>query len=316
MTRRYRRIGCLSWGFILLAILALLVGAAGFAAWRWSIENRSVALLDRVDSVFTGSRAGERFAYGDDPAQQLLVYGANEGETRPILVFFHGGSWADGSPGEYGFIARNFAPEGYVVVLAGYRLGTAGRFPAMLEDGAGAIAWAHEHAPEFGGDPERIVLMGHSAGAYIAAMLALDRQWLGREGLDTGIVKGVVGLAGPYDFLPFDKPSTRNAFGHWPRPEATQPIHFARGNAPPMLLATGSVDDTVKPRNSAALARALAGTGAPVELVEFEGMGHIGLLVTLARPVDVWDRRASDTVLAFLRKTRDSGAASAPVQSR
>lgn len=315
MTRGRRRIGCLGWTLILLVALVAAGVIALFAAYRWSVENHTVALLDRADGIFTGDLAARRATFGGHPAQHLLAFGEPEDGPRPILVFFHGGSWAHGTPDEYGFIARNFAPKGYAVVLAGYRVGEDGRFPAMLEDGAAAIAWAHGHAAEFGGDPERIFLIGHSAGAYNAAMLALDRQWLGREGLDTGIVKGVIGLAGPYDFLPFDDPDSLAAFGHWPRPTATQPVHFARADAPPMLLATGTADTSVRPDNSAALARALTRAGRPTEMVGFEGMGHVGILATLARPLGLRDSRARDAVLAFLRENRDAAPASAPVQS-
>jgi acetyl esterase/lipase len=224
--------GWLRWTLLVLAVLLVGSAVALFAAYRWSVENHSVALLDRADSIFTGRLDARRAAYGDDPAQHLLAFGEPGDEPKPIVIFFHGGSWVRGTPDEYGFVARNLAPEGYAVVLAGYRLGKAGRFPAMLEDGAAAVAWAHKHAAEFGGDPQRIFLMGHSAGAYNAAMLALDRQWLGREGLDSGIVRGAIGLAGPYDFLPFDDADSINAFGHWARPAATQPVGFARGDAP------------------------------------------------------------------------------------
>jgi len=311
MTLTGRRIGCLGWTLILVALAVIAL----FAAYRWSVENRSVALLDRIDSLFGGSLTARQVSYGEHPEQHLLVYGSPVAAPKPILVFFHGGSWAEGSPDEYSFIARAFAPEGYAVVLAGYRLGKAGRFPAMLEDGAAAIAWAQNHAGEFGGDAGRIVVMGHSAGAYIAAMLALDRQWLAREGLDPGIVKGMIGLAGPYHFYPFDSEASRNAFGDWPRPEETQPIRFAQGDAPPMLLATGGADTTVRPRNSAALVRALTNAGVPTNTVTIDGMSHSGILITLAHPLDWWDGRARQAVLAFLRQHRDSPLASAPVQS-
>lgn len=311
MLRVARRIGWLGWTFIAL----VLAGIALFAAWRWSVENRTLVLLDRADSLLGPQLESYRAAYGNHPQQSLIAYRAPGDRPRPIVVFFHGGSWNSGTPQEYGFVARNLAPHGYAVVLAGYRLGEAGRFPAMLEDGAAAVAWSREHAAEFGGDPERIFLAGHSAGAYNAAMLALDRQWLGREGLDTGIVKGMIGLAGPYDFLPFDEAASRNTFGHWPRPEATQPVTFTRGDAPPMLLATGSADDRVRPHNSEALASALTAAGAPTSVTRFEGMGHVGIIVSLARPL-VWrDGRVMAAMLAFLHKHGDQPAASAPVQS-
>lgn len=294
---------------VFLAIVALAI----FGAWRWSLDHRSAAVLDKVDSLFTGQLASQEVTFGPDLQQRLYVYENAGGTPRPVLVFFHGGSWNSGSADEYGFIARHFARAGFVVVLAGYRLGKAGQFPSMVEDGASALAWTHAHIAEHGGDPERILLMGHSAGAYIAAMLALDRQWLGREGLGTGFIKGVVCLAGPFDFYPFDTVASRAAFGHYFRPEATQPINFARGDAPPMLLLSGDADTTVRPRNSIALAKALTAAGAPTEPVILPRIGHIGILLRLASPFDL-DRRVKRPVLAFLKERAESGAASATVQ--
>jgi len=300
----------LAWALIFVAAF----GIALLGLYAWARANSSVTLLDRTDSLLGGSIAAQKVSYGADPQQYLLAYGSSGTIAKPILVFFHGGSWESGAPDGYGFIARLAAQEGYVAVSVGYRLGKEGRFPAMLEDGAAAIAWVHRHAHEFGGDPERIVLMGHSAGAYNAAMLALDRQWLGREGLDQHIIAGVIGLAGPYDFYPFDKDSTRKAFGDWPRPEATQPIAFARGDAPPFLLAHGTADITVRPRNSEALAAALGNAGASVSSVSFDGVDHVGILVSLAKPFAWWDSRSKSAVLGFLREIRQSALASAPVQ--
>ncbi|MBS1239825.1 MAG: carboxylesterase family protein [Proteobacteria bacterium] len=309
MTRRRRRVGWLGWIAITLGLVALALG--GF--YLWASRTGSVAALDWADSFFTKSRHRIHATYGTDPAQQLFVYPNKAAENLPVLVFIHGGSWEHGNPADYGFVARNFAPKGYVVVLAGYRLGPNGRFPAMLEDTASAVAWVHAHIAEHGGDPERILLVGHSAGAYNAAMVALDRQWLGREGLDTGIIKGVVGLAGPYDFYPFDTEAAHEALGHWPRPAETQPVTYARKDAPPMLLASGTADTVVRPRNSVALARALTDAGAPTEPAIFDGVGHGGILLELARPFDA-DPRIKDAVLAFLAQRSKPAPASAPVQ--
>lgn len=320
--KRKGRFGCMTWTAIILVILALAL----FIGWRWAVANRSVGMLDRVDSLFTGSDtivAGP-IAFGDHPQQVLTVHraaNAPAGASQPVLVFIHGGGWHAGNPVDYAFVGRNFAPEGFVAVNAGYRLGEDGKFPAMLQDGAAAIRWVHDNIADHGGDPERIYLMGHSAGAYNAIMLALDRQWLGREGLADDTIKGAIGLAGPYDFYPFDTDSSRFTFGDAARPEATQPINFARGDAPPLLLATGDADMTVKPRNSEALARAMTDAGAPTDAILFAAMNHEGSIITTARPFDR-DRRVKDAILAFLRETEaiaaaadaDADAPSVPVQ--
>lgn len=309
MRRGRRRIGCLL-PAVILAVLALIL-LGGF--YLWARQTQSVATLDRIDSWFTHERHRLRASLGPDPAQQLYIYPNRGAEPLPVLVFVHGGSWNSGDPADYGFIARNFAPQGYVVVLAGYRLVPKGRFPAMLEDTAAAVAWAHRNAARYGGDPDRILLMGHSAGAYNAAMVALDPQWLAHDGLSTDIVAGVVGLAGPYDFHPFTTQAARDAFGRWPRTADTQPITFARAQAPPMLLLTGSDDTAVRPRNSEALARALTAAGAPTQPVVLDGVGHAGILMQLAQPFDLGGE-TKERVLAFLAERAESARASAAVQ--
>lgn len=300
MARARRRLGIVGWTLIVVALLA----AALAATWYWATSRDAVALLDRIDRAFTAGDAAlvaGPVAFGDHPQQRLLAYRpAEPAETPlPVLVFFHGGGWHSGRPEDYAFVARNFAPEGFVVVTAGYRLNADGRYPAMLEDGAAALRWVRDNAADLGGDPARIYLMGHSAGAYNAVMLALDPQWLASEGLPPDTIKGAIGLAGPYDFYPFDTDSSRNAFGHAAAPETTQPIMFVRADAPPLLLATGSEDTIVRPRNSVALARALTAAGRPSEPVVFEGMDHKEIVMALARPFDR-DARVKRAVLDFL----------------
>lgn len=291
-------------------MISLVAGLAGLllAGWlglQYAIARNGPAVVDVVDRV-TGSERQvalvERAAYGDDPHQTVAVYRTGAGqEPQPVILFVHGGSWNSGNPADYGFVARGLAPEGFVVVLAGYRLHPAVHFPAMLEDTAAAIAWTRENISRHGGDPGRIVLMGHSAGAYNVVMTALDRQWLGREGLPQDAVAGVIGLAGPYDFYPFDSDSTRASFGEAGDPLQTQPVNYARADAPPLLLLTGEADTTVKPRNTRALAQAMEQVGGAAQTGFYPGMDHADILLTLASP---WrrDRTVLDRVTAFARE--------------
>jgi acetyl esterase/lipase len=308
-----KRIGWMGW---LLIIAALLLGAL-YGAWRYALASNAVAVLDWADRQLGGTDgyaiALAGGSYGPDPAQrvEVIVPSQPAAAPRPVLVFFHGGGWHSGQPGDYHFIGRTFARAGYVVILPGYRLGPAGRYPAMLEDGALALAWARDHAAAHGGDPARVAVMGHSAGAYIAAMLGLERQWLGRAGVEDGFVKGVVGLSGPYDFFPWTSDSARNAFGHVADPAQTQPVAYARGDAPSMLLLTGDSDTTVRPRNSRALAKALGAAGVPTEAVVLGGVDHSGTVMKLAAPFSR-DRRVLDPVLTFLAART---APSAPVHA-
>lgn len=303
--------GKLGWILITLAALAAVLGGA----FAYGLRHHGLAMLDWADRAI-GPAAGARqvvdgASYGPLPQQKIDVFVPPSPGPHPVLVFIPGGGWHSGTAGEYHFIGRNFARAGYVTVLAGYRLVPDGRYPRMLEDSALAVRWALDHAHAWGGDPQRLFLMGHSAGAYNAAMLGLERQWLGRLGVGEGAVKGVIGLSGPYDFLPFTSDSARAAFGHVPDPAQTQPVRFARGDAPPMLLLTGDSDTTVKPRNSLALARALTLAGQPTQAVVIAGLSHEDTVKLLARPFNR-DRREMDAILAFLAS---HGAPSAPVQA-
>jgi acetyl esterase/lipase len=299
-----RKMGWIGWSLIALALLALAL----FGLWRWAMATQSVALLDRVDGLFTASstEVSRPFAFGEAPEQHLIVASPRgKADPRPVVVFIHGGSWSHGKAEEYAFVARNLAVRGYVGVSAGYRLVPGGEYPAMLEDGAAAVRWVRDNIARFGGDPGRIVLIGHSAGAYNAVMLALDPQWLARTGVPQSSIRGAIGLAGPYDFLPLDSEGTINAFGQAPDLAATQPIGFAREDAPPLLLVTGDADSTVRPRNSKALAKALTAAGQPTEAMLIPGMGHIGILLALARPFE-GDGAVKRAVFAFLaRKTAE-----------
>ncbi len=244
--------------------------------------------LNGLNSLTPGDSAAAPVAraigYGPDPRQGLDIHAPPGADRLPVLVFFYGGSWASGRRQDYGFAARALAARGFVVVVPDYRLVPDVRYPAFVEDGAAALAWTVANIARHGGDPARIATIGHSAGAYIALMLALDRRWTAAAGAP-GAVKAAVGLAGPYDFLPFEPGSAAEAaFGQAPDRRDTQPIAHVRGNAPPVLLLTGDADDTVKPRNSAALAAALTTAGARAETRTYPGLGHIGIILALSKP--------------------------------
>lgn len=293
---------------VLGSLIALLI-AAGLAL-QIAIWRNGPAVLDAVDRVTGGSRGAvlaERVSYGPSDKQYLSVYTPKDpvAEPMPVIVFVHGGSWNKGDPENYGFIGRAFVPEGFVVVLAAYRLHPEAVYPAMIEDTAAAIAWTQANIAKHGGDPSRIVIAGHSAGAYNVAMTALEARWLAEAGGSTAQIAGVVGLAGPYDFYPFDSDSTRASFGHVSQGEVTQPITHVRDDAPPKLLVHGEADTLVKPRNSRELAKRLENSGAKVETLYLKDADHNQPLLALASP---W-RSKSEVFSAFVefaRKARSS----------
>lgn len=233
-----------------------------------------------------GAAVQTEIAYGDHPRQKLDVYAPEKrGSGAPVVVVIYGGSWNSGNKSDYAFLGKALSSRGFVAVIADYRLVPEIRFPAFLDDTASAIAWARSHAVPFGGDPEKLYLLGHSAGAYNAVMVALDGRYLRAAGADPSQLRGVIGLAGPYDFLPLAVDSTKEAFGKTPDLNTTQPINFVSRSAPPMLLATGDGDTTVYPRNTVSLAEKLKAAGASVAVRRYASIGHIGILLALSRPL-------------------------------
>jgi acetyl esterase/lipase len=246
----------------------------------------------------------EGIAYGSDPRQKLDVYvPRNPVPNAPVVVFFYGGSWNSGSRSDYSFVGEALASRGIVAVLADYRLYPQVRYPLFLEDGAQAVAWTHAHIGQYSGDPQRLYLMGHSSGAYNAAMLALDPQWLGAVGLSPHDLSGWIGLAGPYDFLPIKEPEVRPVF-FWPdSPPQSQPINHVSRGAPPTLLMASSDDNLVNPtRNTGGLAQKLRAAGVPVQDLYYARTSHATLVATLSRPM----RRLApvlDEVAGFIKAT-------------
>ena len=238
----------------------------------------------------TAPRAGvtrsSDIAYAPGPDHVLDVYAPTRRcAGAPVVVFFYGGGWESGSRKTYRFVGASLAAKGVVAVIPDYRLYPAVRFPGFMQDAAEAVAWTRDHVAQYGGDPDRLFLMGHSAGGQIAALLALDGRYLRAAGVDPGDITGVVGLAGPYDFLPLRSSTLKAIFGpetDWPR---SQPINYVTPAAPPMLLAAGTADDTVDPGNTARLAARLRQDGVAVDEHLYPGLGHKLLIGAFASPL-------------------------------
>ena len=246
-----------------------------------------LALFSRFAPKDAGGRpAAAGVAYGPDPRQRLDVYAPvrPSAAPAPVVVFFYGGGWDSGDRRYYGWVGRALASHGFVTVIPDYRLVPKHLFPDFVEDGAAAVAKTREIAATYGGDPDRIALVGHSAGAHTAVLLALDPRYLEHAGVEMRSIRAAVGLAGPYDFYPFDVPSTIAAFGHAADPEHTQPIRFVRADAPPLLLAHGDEDTVVAPKHAVALYDAIRNAGGDAELKMYPGRDHVDLVLALSRP--------------------------------
>ncbi len=199
----------------------------------------------------------------------------------PVVVFLYGGNWRQGNRGQYAFVGRRLAQQGAVAIVADYRTFPRGAFPGFVEDGAGAVAWARLHASEYGGDPQRLFVAGHSAGAQIAALIGTDPRYLAPHGLKPRDLAGVIGLSGPYDF---EIAGYEDVFGpeaQWPLAQA---VNFVDGDEPPFLLIHGTADATVEAKDSQELADKLRSVGVKTTLVWLPEGGHLAPLVGLRAP--------------------------------
>jgi acetyl esterase/lipase len=227
----------------------------------------------------------QRYAPGDRGGLDVYVP-RNASRPSPVVFFIYGGGWTEGERGMYLFVGGALASRGFVTVIADYRLFPEVRFPGFLQDNAAALRWTVDNASRYGGDARRLVLMGHSAGAYNAAMLALDPAWLGAVGLDPArALRGVAGLAGPYDFLPLTSPTLQTIFAPPDELARTQPINFVSAAAPPLWLAAGAGDQTVDPGNTVRLAAHALAAGAQARSTIYRGIDHITLIGAFAQPL-------------------------------
>lgn len=259
--------------FVLTPLLALAASCSPLTTFNRLVPKDGGVTVVARDQVF-----------GAGPRGCLDLYapgGTKPGAAVPVIVFFYGGSWNSGTKAGYAFVGRALAAQGFLVAIPDYRLVPEIHYPEFVEDGAAAVRWVRANAGRYGGDGERLVLAGHSAGAYNAAMLAVDERWLGP---DRAAVRGFAGLAGPYAFLPLDSPVTRAAFGRAPDLAMTQPARHAGRGDPPALLLTPGKDRLVDPVGAERLASALQGAGVRVSARTYPGVGHIGILTAIARP--------------------------------
>lgn len=234
--------------------------------------------------------------------QKLDIYQPRSlsNDSCPVVLFFYGGSWDSGSKQDYLFVAEALTSQGYLVVIPDYRHFPEVKFPQLMQDPALAFQWVKEHIANYHGDPQRVFMMGHSAGAHLAVMLSLNAEYLAAVGLQPNAIAGAVGLAGAYDFLPLSSNRLRAIFAPAEQEWISQPINFVNGHNPPLLLLTGTADRTVWPKNSINLAHAVETKGGQVQLMTYQGYDHVDIIAKLAKPLR-GDQRLLQDVVNWLR---------------
>jgi acetyl esterase/lipase len=264
--------------FRLLAVLAALVLMVPAPASALSVMDPF-----NLPAAMDGGtvKLGDGIAYANGPRHKLDIYGPEQrGGPAPVVFFIYGGGWSRGERSDYQFVGRALAARGFITVIADYRLVPEVRFPDFLYDSAGALRWVEDNIALYGGDPSRLFLAGHSAGAYNAVMLALDSSYRKQFGV-TMPIRAVAALSGPYDFYPFEYGEVQEAFGYVPNPEGTQPINLITSDAPPMYLATGTTDPIVRVQNTNHFADKLRSQGIWVTTQYYEGFGHMEPVIAM-----------------------------------
>ena len=260
----------------------------------------------RLFSTFTPKDPGVRrvahnVAYGAGPRQTYDVYAPDGARDLPLIVFFYGGGWNSGAKEDYGWFGMALAAMGYVVAVPDYRVVPEGVYPIFLDDSSAAVKTIVSHAVEYGASGAKLGLAGHSAGAYNAVMLALDPRYLGTDAAGASPVVACVGVSGPYDFYPFDVKESRDAFGQWPHPEETQPIHYARKTNTRFLLLQSRTDTVVGVHNAVNLDRKLEAAGTMCTLKLYDGLSHADTAAAFSVPFRGKGTLYADT-RAFLKQ--------------
>jgi acetyl esterase/lipase len=267
---------------------------------------RPIAIINTLSpSGHYAKEAGN--SYGHDARQQLDVYWpADTTDNAPVVMFFYGNGWREAARGNFEFVAAALTQAGIVVLIPDYRAHPQVTFPAFVEDGAAAVRWTMDNIPGVASGKRPLFLMGHSAGAQIAGLLALDERYLAAVADPPPLLAGFIGLSGPYDFLPLEPGYLREVFPEMTRP-LSQPIEFVSGRAPPALLVHGTADERVLPEHSRRLARSLEDHGVPVTLRMYDNMGHTRVWAALAPPLQSIAETMAD-VVAFIFTDRAGGA--------
>ena len=294
----------------LWVVLVLLVGLAACAPVR---------VLNAVATASPGHTVRSGVPYGTLPRQKLDIY-TPRGEAPaggwPLVVFFYGGTWTSGDRAEYAFVGTALAGRGVLTLVADYRLYPEVRYPDFLNDSAAALAYGLDQASALGANPRRVFVMGHSAGGYNAAMLALDPRWLGATGHSLRELAGWIGLAGPYDFFPTDDLQAQPVFFHPNYPPDAQPIDFVAQAAIPTFVGAPSNDKVVSPtRSTEQLATKLQAAGTPVTVRFYPRATHATLIGSFSPPLR-WVAPALDDVTAFIEATPPAAAGMALQQDK
>ena len=281
----------------LFVLTGLLVAVALVGCSQRSAQDT----LNRVVST-GGLEVVQNVPYGPDVRNRMDVYSPQGAANAPMVLFVHGGSWEGGDKDGHKFVGESLARAGYITAVMSYRLAPQNRYPAFVQDTASALKVLRETAKTFGGNPDNVFVMGHSAGAYNAVEAVDNERWLREAGVPISAVRGVIGVAGPYSY-DFRGMSTARAFPENATPDEVMPDRHVRPDAPPHLLLVAGSDHTVYPQNGEHMKAALERAGIPVTFTVLPGMGHITIIAAMTRFLTFLGPTRQD-VIAFIEAHR------------
>ncbi|MEO1282766.1 MAG: alpha/beta hydrolase [Pseudomonadota bacterium] len=287
---------------VYLASMALPIALVA-AFWLGLIQMNSVYRFVGWAISEGGTELQSGISYGPAARQKLDIYRPLAASAReaaadtPIILFVYGGSWRDGDRTIYRFVGDAFASRGYKTVIPDYRLYPDVQFPGFVNDVAATYRWIEKNLLRPG---QKIILVGHSAGAHMSALVALDPRYLKAVSANPAHLAGWVGLAGPYAFQPTTWPTTKDVFVTASDADEPRPVAHVTSGEKPALLFHGLDDDVVKVWNMRELAKALRAVDGQVRAIELPGVAHIGIVLALARPFRGKGPVLSET-LAFIR---------------
>ncbi|GGR63737.1 hypothetical protein GCM10008959_27280 [Deinococcus seoulensis] len=286
------------------AVRRLILGAGALAlglSLAACSRDGAQGFLNNV--ISTGGLSVKRdVSYGPDARNVMDIYAPQNAAGAPVVLFIHGGSWQGGDKDGHKFVGESLARAGYVTGVMSYRLAPQNVYPSYVQDAAQALKVLRADARTFGGNPDNLFVMGHSAGGFNAVEMVDNARWLTEVNVPVGSIRGVIGVAGPYSF-DFRSFQSAVAFPKDATPAEVMPDRHVRADAPPHLLLVAQNDDTVEAYNGVNMERALRAAGVPVELKVLPRVGHITIIAAMARPLTfLGDTRAQ--VIRFIEDHR------------
>jgi len=276
-----------------MAATLLIIGGVIFGVAVWFFRDTISYYIKLYNAKQIGDRyyaeykfINKNIKFGASEAK-LDVYRPENGDGYPVLIFVHGGSWNSGEKELYAPVAQKFVPHGMVVVIPDYTLHPKVTYRAQTDEMAATIAWTIENISQFGGDPKRIIVSGHSAGAQLTALALSDPQWLKAWNHSASEVCGYIGVSSPFDInaqMTFERskgneskllPAVFEGERNFANASATTYLQLG---FPPALIIHGDSDTTVPFSISQTFNDKLVSLGGRSEFRLYEKTTHVGIL--------------------------------------